>query len=145
MPSTVHALIKSEYKTFQANPGMPTPPTPRNIGTSQGQFQPTESPAEKSPVYTSYLSSLRPAGKRPGAHRQSPEHTMHHSKAEPECPTPISEVIWSAVRTKEGSRGCWKKKTRSLQLQPPPPPHTKSQMEAPLTEEKKVQAPVSMI
>ena len=60
MPSTVHILIISSYKTFQANPGMATLPTPKNTSTHQGYFPPTKSPTDKSPVYTIYLSSLRP-------------------------------------------------------------------------------------
>ena len=74
MLSIIHTLIKSACKTFQANPGVTTLPTPKNIGTHRSQSPPTESPTDKSPVHTSYLSGPRLAGEQAGVHQFSAHH-----------------------------------------------------------------------
>ena len=58
MLSIIHTLTKSAYKTFQANHGMATLPTPKSLRTHWSQSLLTESPTDKSPAHTSYLSGL---------------------------------------------------------------------------------------
>ena len=94
MLSIIHTLTKSAYKTFQANPGVTTLPTPKNIGRHQSKSPPTESPTNKSPVHTIVICQALGQLEKEPVHTDSPQRTpCDHPKAEPECPTPISKVI----------------------------------------------------
>ena len=94
MLSIFHTLTRSAYKTFQANPGVTTFSTPQNIGTHRSQSPPTESPTDRSPAHTSYLSGPRPAGERASVHRSSPAYTMRPPTPKPNQNVPHPFPKW---------------------------------------------------